>query len=208
MTDNKTIINVLVNQLSFFGLLNNAELNDLHNYFEEAKNLTVESTSLYVGLPKQFNFFQTHHHTLFLYTFARLLYEKNVSNHLCTKLYLLNRMMNGVDLFYKIKMPKYLLLGHGLGTVFSRAKYGNYLVVFQNSTIGVQDQNYPEIGDKVIIYPNSVIVGKTKIGNNCIIGAGTILVNKTIPDNSIVHGSEVIRTTNNSKNLIREYFDI
>jgi serine O-acetyltransferase len=208
MTDNKIAINTLINQLSFFGPLNNPELNYLHDYFEEARKISAQSTNLYVGIPKIFDFFQTHHHILFLYTFARLLYEKNVNNDLCTKLFLLNRMMNGVDLFYKIKMPKYFLLGHGIGTVFSRAMYGNYLVVFQNSTIGIQDQNYPEIGDKVIIFPNCVIAGKTKIGNNCVVGAGTILINKIIPDDSIVYGGEILRIKHNSKNLISDYFDI
>jgi len=206
--NNEIIINALINQLSFFGLLNNDELNFLHSNFEEAKKISVESVSLYVGIPKEFDFFQTHHHILFLYTFARLLYERNVSNNLCTRLYLLNRMINGIDLFYKIKMPKYFLLGHGLGTVFSGATYGNYLVVFQNSTIGIQDGVYPDIGDKVIVYPNCVIAGKTKIGNNCVIGAGTILINKTIPDNSIVYGGEILQIKKNSKNLISKYFNI
>ena len=208
MTNNESIKKILTNQLSFFGALSTSDLDDLNIYFEEAKKLTQETLSSYARIPKQFNLYQTHHLALFLYTFARLLYEKRRCDDLCVKLYLLNRMLNGIDLFYKIKMPKYFLIGHGLGTIFSRATYGNYLVVFQNSTIGVQDGSYPEIGEGVIIYPNSIIVGNTRIGNNCVIAAGTILVHKNIPDNSIVRGCESMRITKNSKNLIDEYFDI
>lgn len=208
-SQSNNIIDILKMQISYFGPLDEDELTDLNNYSGVAKQLTQEALELYVGIPKTFNFLQTHHSGVFLYKLARLLYENGRESNLCTKLYLLNRMLNGVDLYYKIKMPKFFLLGHGLGTIFSNATYGDYLVVFQNVTIAVQDSIYPKIGDKVVIYPGSVISGNTIIGHNSVVGAGTILVNKEIPENSVVYSkSGRLKIKPNCKNIISKYFNV
>ena len=46
---------------------------------------------------------------------------------------------------------------------------------------------YPTIGNNVIIFPNSTIVGRIHIGDNSIIGANSF-VNKDIPCNSVYGG--------------------
>jgi serine O-acetyltransferase len=118
-------------------------------------------------------------------------------------------MLNSIDLYYKIQMPEHFLIGHGLGAVFSKACYGNYLVVFQNVTIGVQDGLYPSIGDKTVIYPNCIIAGKTIIGENSVIGAGTKLINKTIPDCSLVFEKDGnLCVKQNTQSEIEKYFRI
>lgn len=204
----ENIVDFLSHQLRFFGELTTEQVEILIVFSEKAKKLTQDILDLYVGIPKDFNPFQTHHYSVFLYNLARLLHESEEQPSLCEKLYLLNRMLNGVDLFYKINMPKYFLIGHGLGTVFSRAVYGNYLVVFQNVTIGVQDGCYPTIEEKVVIYPNSVISGKCIIGKNSVVGAGTVIVNKVIPENSIVFARNgVLSIKENKRNDINNYFD-
>ena len=47
---------------------------------------------------------------------------------------------------------------------------------------------YPKIGDNVLMYANSSVLGKALIGNNVILSAGTMVVGDIIPDNSIVFG--------------------
>jgi serine O-acetyltransferase len=203
------IIDVLLYQLRFFGEPTTEQIENLIFFLEKAKKSTQDILDFSIGIPKIFNVLQTHHCTIFLYQLARLLYVNDKQSDLCEKLYLLNRMLNGVDLYYKIQMPKYFLVGHGLGTVFSRAQYGNYLVVFQNVTIAVQDKMYPMIGEKVVIYPNSIVAGNTVIGNNSVIGAGTVIINKSIPDNSIVFLQNGLLTIkNNDRHEIQKYFDI
>lgn len=207
---NVEIMDVLLNQLNFFGApLNSTEIEAINNLSVKARKLTQFNFDKSTGIPKKFNLFQTHHCIVFLYHLSRLLFEDNQHLELCEKIYLLNRMLNGVDLFYKINMPDHFIVGHGLGTVFSKSKYGDYLVVFQNVTIGNQDGQYPIIGEKVVIYPNSVIAGNSNIGANSVIGAGTILINKSIPENSVVFQQNGILTIkNNDKNEIQKYFDI
>ena len=176
----------LCRQLGFFGELTFQQREVLISYIPEALKTTQTTLNLCVSIPKTFNFLQSHHHAIFLYRLARRLFEEGGYTDLCEKLFLLNRMVNGVDLYYKISMPEHFLLGHGLATVFSRAEYGNYFVIFQNVTIGTQDGMYPKIGENVVIYPNSVVVGSCVIGDNSVVGAGTILINKSIPENSVV----------------------
>lgn len=209
MSKHGSIVDVLLYQLRFFGELTTEQVEKLIGFSEKAKKSTQDILNLSVGIPKTFNLFQTHHCVIFLYQLGRLLHENDEQFDLCEKLYILNRMLNGVDLYYKTKMPKYFLVGHGLGTIFSRAVYGNYLVIFQNVTIGVQDGAYPIIGEKVVIYPNSVVAGNCVIGNNSVIGAGTVLVNKVIPDNSLVYLQNGLLTIkSNDRNEIQKYFDV
>ena len=209
MKRHEDIVSILFYQLKFFGEPTVVEIEALREFAPKAQEVTQMSLGKCIGIPKVFNLLQTHHCIIFLYRLAKLLFEDGASSSLCEKLYLLNRMVNGVDLFYKIDMPQHFLVGHGLGTVFSNAVYGDYLVIFQNVTVGVQDGVYPTIGEQVVVYPNSVIAGRTLIGNNCIIGAGTRLINKTIPDNSVVYenGSKLIVKPNERSEIIK-YFKI
>jgi serine O-acetyltransferase len=203
----RKVCNYLTDQLRFFGSFE-LESNDLLEASELALNQTSDAISKYKALPREFNIYQTHHNAMFLYKLSRALYLSDQET-LSEKVYLLNRMTNGLDLFYKIEMPQNFIIGHGLGTVFSRATYHEYLVIFQGVTIATQDSKYPEIGAKVVVYPNSVISGNTKIGENSVIGAGTILINKTIPSNSIVFNKNgQLTIKDNIRNEINRYFDL
>jgi serine O-acetyltransferase len=44
------------------------------------------------------------------------------------------------------------------------------------------------IGENVIMYAHSSILGDSKIGNNVILGAGCIVKDASIPDNCMVFG--------------------
>lgn len=205
----KYLIDYLIRFLDLFGGISPNEFKALKASVPDVLIISNKCFSRFSKLPKELNLHQTQHSAYFIYLLARKLFEKG-NEGVCEKLYLINRMINGVDLFYKIEMPNHFIIGHGLGTVFSRATYGDYLVVFQNTTIGVSGVDYPKIGCKVIIYPNCVISGRTKIGDNSIISAGSVLIDKDIPANSIAFGgggSPVI-LKENRKNLINDYFDI
>ena len=84
-----------------------------------------------------------------------------------------------------------------IGLVVSKyVRLGKNCILYQNVTIGGKDfpghegnpENYPHIGDNVVIYPGAIIAGPVRIGNNCIIGANTVVFGN-IPDNSLVSGN-------------------
>ena len=82
---------------------------------------------------------------------------------------------------------------HPIGIVMHpKVKIGKNCTIFQNVTIGqgklINGNDIPIIGNNVIIYANSVIVGGVKIGDNVTVGAGSIVITD-IPDNAIVAGN-------------------
>ncbi|MDO8714689.1 MAG: hypothetical protein Q7K13_09495 [Polynucleobacter sp.] len=201
------IIAILSKQLSFFGRLNSDEYSQIEGSIDYALNKTANCCSRFSNIPRIFNFNQTQHSAYFLHNLSKTIFDETNNEGLSEKIYLLNRMINSVDMYYKIKLPDYLYVVHGLGTVFSKSKYGEYLVIFQNTTIGVHNGMYPVIGDRVVIYPNCLVAGNTRIGNNCTIGAGSIIINQEIPDNSIVFGNgKKLTIKENKKNAIKNYF--
>ena len=101
-------------------------------------------------------------------------------------------MMHANDWFYAIDLPEHFLCEHPLGSVLGRAEYGDYLFVYQGTTVGGNRSNgnlyYPVLGDNVIMFANSTILGDSHIGNNVVVSAETYIINDNVPDNSIVFG--------------------
>ncbi len=126
----------------------------------------------------------------YLYWLSRELYQ--IHSGAADKVYYLNKMLNSVDLFYAIELPEEWSCEHPLGTVMGRAKYGNHFFFYQGCTVGGNYNNgvlqYPVIGNNVIMYSDSKIIGNSVIGDNVLIAANTYIKNETIPDNSIVFG--------------------
>ncbi len=163
-----------------------------------------------VAIPYDENIFYTYHsmeYSTFLYIIANTIYSTNGNIELCDRIFLLNRSLNSIDLFYKNNMPPIFIIAHGLGCVIGNAEYGNNLIFFQNTTIGRVGNDSPKIGDNVIIYPNCVITGKTVIGSNCVISAGTVIHNRIVPDNSLVRSSgNEIKISSLKKDYLGYYF--
>ena len=109
----------------------------------------------------------------FLYRLSHLLYlNGNIYEAECV--YYLNKIMHSVDWFYQIELPEHFLAEHPLGSVLGKAKYSDYLFVYQGTTIGGNRNQ------GTIYYP--------QIGNNVILSADSYVINENIPDNCIVFG--------------------
>ena len=180
----------LKQQLSIFGRLRRVEKRVLEDSFDIAIKKSDHTQSLMNPKHQHLGYFHTCRSVIFLYHLSRTIYLSDTKSEenftLAEKLFLLNRFLNSIDLFYKINMPDFFFINHSLGTVLSQAKYGNFFTVHQGVTVGVQNGFYPVFGERVVLFPNSVVVGNSVIGDNSVIGAGTVLVNKEIPRNSIV----------------------
>lgn len=140
-----------------------------------------------------FNPYHSVQYMVFLYYLSNELYKQQKPSVLCDKVYYLNKIMNGVDLFYAIEMPEVFSAEHPVGTVMGRAKYGDGFFFYQGCTIGGARYKdglnyYPEVGKDVRLFAHSAVLGKSKIGDNVQIGAGAIVKNQDVPSNSIVFG--------------------
>ena len=137
-----------------------------------------------------FNPFHSGQYTIFLYTVARTLFERHPERSvIADKVYYLNKCMNGLDLFYEVKMPPVFFLDHPLGTVMGRGTFGNYFTFFQGCTVGGNKDVYPVMGENVQMLSGSKVVGNSRIGDNVIISANAYVKDTDIPSCSIVFGS-------------------
>jgi len=144
------------------------------------------------GLPK-FSIYHSSCWAIYLYYLSNTLYR--CRGGVCAdQVYYLNKILHGVDWYYKIELPEHFMVEHPLGSVLGRAKYGDYLYIYQGVTIGgniklsTGKTHYPILGDNVLMYSNAKILGDSHIGNNVILSANTYVIDENIPDNSVVFG--------------------
>jgi serine O-acetyltransferase len=128
---------------------------------------------------------------------------------LAKKLFLLNKALNGFFCLYDTVLPPVMFLNHALGTVIGRGTYGNYLLVTQNVTFGVDGDRTPVIGEGVIVYGGALIAGATTIGDRTVVAANAALRNADIPAESVVAGTSpdlIVRPR--KRRLSETFFDL
>jgi serine O-acetyltransferase len=141
-------------------------------YFDEHKNIFLNSDK----------------YVIFLYYLSFELY-KSKKYSFAEKVYYLNKVLNGIDLFYEVIMPDVFYLVHPVGTVLGRAKYENFFVAYQNCTVGSNKKKFPTIGKNVTMRPGSSILGNSKIYSNCEISVNSTLLDYNLKMNSIYIGT-------------------
>lgn len=132
-------------------------------------------------------------YSIFLYFIANSIYRQNGAVMEADIIYYLNKIMNSCDWFYAVELPDIFYAEHPLGSILGRAKYGKYFFIYQGTTVGGNRNQegelfYPVVGDNVLMYANSSILGNSRIGNNVIISTDCTVLDEDIPDNSIVFG--------------------
>lgn len=167
---------------------------DVSAYIEEAVQRTArcleESSSKYVKNDSGIGFSVYHsvQYCIFLYQLSRVAYEKEHGGATAEKLYYLNKVLNTIDVFYEVQLPSVWGCEHPLGSVLGRASYGDRFFFYQGCTVGGNHGQYPTLGDNVLMYSNSKILGKCTIGSNVIIAANTFIKGQDIPSNCMVFG--------------------
>lgn len=149
-----------------------------------------------------FSIYHSGQYCVFLYYLAREIFtETPVQRTLADKVYFLNKVLNGIDLYYEVEMPAVFHLDHPVGTVLGRASYGDGFTFSQHCTVGNNRSVFPVIGENVTMYSGSKVLGRCHIGANVEIAANTMIKDTDIPADSIVFGSSphlVIKPKNRS----------
>lgn len=141
----------------------------------------------------QFNYLNSSQYCQYLYFLSNTIWREERNEDAlgaATRLFLLNKALNGIDLFYEIAMPDVFFIGHSVGIVLAKAMYGNYLVLYQNSTVGKNHGVAPVLGEGVILYPNSAIIGRCRIGDNTTVSQGTSVINRDTAGDCMVFPGE------------------
>lgn len=140
-----------------------------------------------------FDPFHSCQYTTFLYYLSEWLGKQFPQESLAAKVYYLNKMMNGCDLFHAIDLPDIFFMEHPVASVMGRARYSNYFAFQQGCTVGGNRDafgagHYPVMGEYVWLFANATVIGKCQIGNNVFVSAGAYVKDTDIPDNTIVFG--------------------
>lgn len=158
--------------------------------------------------PDQFNVLQSSQHTIFLYFLANTIWKRSGDTAAATRLFLMNKAFNGIDLFYEIAMPEVFYIGHSVGIVLAKANYGNHLVLYQGVTVGRHKDQIPVIGDRVVLYPGSSVAGRAVVEDDCVISQGTRVINRHTPTGSLVFAGDKgeLAFRPRPDDLLQEYF--
>lgn len=157
--------------------------------------------------PPLFSHLHSDQYASFLYLLSNELYRRDATVP-ATKVYLLNKALHALDIFYEIELPEVFLLAHPVGTVLGRGKYGEFLVVMQNCTVGDIDGRYPSLGRGVVLCTGSAVLGGSVLGDGVCVGAGSLLVDADIPSGRTVVGrGKDLRVLKNPVPRWKHHFD-
>lgn len=132
----------------------------------------------------QFNHLHGDQYAMFIYFLSNTVFRRGGDEKICSKLFLLNKMLHGVDAFYEVSLPDIFLFIHPLGTVLGRANYSDYLLVYQRCGIGSNHDVFPTLGKHLSLHPGSAILGKSVIGDNCKIAAESLVIDLALENDT------------------------
>lgn len=125
------------------------------------------------------------------------LYKKNRRKYAYFICYRIQKKYNCI-ISPQAKIGKNLHIPHPLNIVIGKdVIIGDNFTIYQDVTIGQNNDKFPTIGNNVTAYAGAKIIGNIKIGNNVEIGANAV-VTHDIPDNSVVAGvpARIIKARN------------
>lgn len=204
----KQINNIIpdLEQVSFEDLLPYSE-NALKRTFNCFKG--IRNKYYHEGNETYFNHLHSDHYCSFLYFVSNEAFL-NKNEKLATKVFLLNKYLHSLDLYFSVSMPEVFMLVHPVGTVIGNAHYSNKIVIYQNCSIGSIFKDgkyiYPNFGENVVLYAKTSIIGDCSVGKNVIFGANSFVINSVIPDNCIVTGCYPEHVINQKANIDVHFF--
>lgn len=126
---------------------------------------------------------------IYLYRLGRIYFKIGDSENI-NILHGLMRLTCSCEIYFSNIIDQGFYLVHSIGTVIgSRNKIGKGFLVYQNCTIGHENdnQNGAELGDEITMLPYSSIIGSIYIGDNVILGAYT-LIKTNCESNHLISG--------------------
>lgn len=156
---------------------------------------------------EEFDYLHSSQYCIFLYYLSNTAWRNRQDQRFCTKLFLLNKALNGFDCFYDNVLPDKFFIGHSVGIVLARTTLANYLVLYQNSTIGKNHGDAPVLGEGVVLYPNTAIIGKCRIGPGTVIAQGCSVINQDTPGDCYVFADgEKLTFKKPKRNVLADIF--
>lgn len=156
-----------------------------------------------------FDYLHADHMASLLYFFSNTVWRETGDTELPVRLSYLNKILHGLDLFYSVDMPDIFMLVHPVGTVLGHANYQNYLVIYQNCTVGALTDSYPHFGAGTILYSRTSVLGDCRLGDNVVLAANSMIINIDVPPSTTVVGQYPLhRFIRNDRPVIERCFNL
>jgi serine O-acetyltransferase len=133
----------------------------------------------------EFHYLHSEQNAVFLYYLANTVWRNRRNDNVCTKLFYLNKALNGFSCFYDNELPERFFVGHSVGIVLVRNRYPEYFAVYQNCTVGRHGDKLPVLEEGLVMYPNSAIVGDCHVRAHTFVAQGTSIINADTPGEAI-----------------------
>lgn len=134
----------------------------------------------------EFDHLHSSQNCIFLQYLANSLWKLGGDTRICTKLFLLNKALNGFDCFFDCGLPERMFIGHSVGIVIAKNTFPDRLALYQGVTIGRIGDRFPRFLGGALLYPNSSVIGDCEIGANTVIAPGCNIVHHSTPGNCVV----------------------
>lgn len=191
--------------------LKNIIVSDLQRYIPAKDGQKICSkTILYKTFFHEYFRHESFHYTFWLRIGFLLVQHKGnilvkIFRSIVYIIHLRNSHRLGIQIPLGTKIGKGLRFGHYSNIVIAAgAVIGDNCTLHNGVTIGrtfSQDGGTPIIGNDVIIFPNSIVVGRIHIGDGCIIASNTV-VTKDSDANMLLFGSPAQRRVINRDDCI------
>jgi serine O-acetyltransferase len=159
------------------------------------------------GAEPYFSHLHSDHYAAFVYIASNVAFGRGDMD-LASKLYCLNKALNGFMCMYDTVLPPHFLVVHTVGMLLGKATYGDYFVAIHDVTIGTDRGKKPALGRGVVMYGGSSIVGDCVIGDNVSVAAHALVRNEPVPAGHVVAGTSPHLTMKPAARvLIEEFFD-
>jgi serine O-acetyltransferase len=168
----------------------------------------IRAKYFFDGTSATFDHLHTDQYAMYLYFLANSVHRQEGDPALARKVYALNKALHGLDVFYEVELPDIFCFQHAVGTVIGRAKFANYLFVYQRCSIGGNlSLSYPTFGEGVVMFGGSAVLGRCHVGSNCWISAGTTILDQSVKPGTVVFGrSPELRTIAAARDAITAMF--
>lgn len=119
-------------------------------------------------------------YTVFLWFLSNSVWKEFEDEALASKMFYLNKLLNGVMCMYDAQMPDIFLILHGSGTVLGKANYSDFFVCYHGCTVGAIHGVYPVLKKGVAMAPQSAVIGNCIVGPCSTIGNHALLRNQNL----------------------------
>ncbi|MEM6860990.1 MAG: hypothetical protein AAF627_09580 [Myxococcota bacterium] len=136
--------------------------------------------------PDCFHHLQSEQNAIFLYYLSNTVWRRTEDVEVATKIFYLNKALNGFTCFYDTELPSVMFVGHSVGIVLARAVFEDYLVLYQGCTVGKNHGQGPSLGKGTVLYPGSSILGSCRTRPRTVIAQNQSLIDADTPGDCFV----------------------